>query len=89
MANQIQYSCLKIGTFRQTATLIFPSDDEGRARSAENFSMYNSISYGLLMYNSNSYGLLKKKSARSAEIFSILKLFFSILLKNRPESVCR
>ena len=61
MANQTQFSPLKIGIFRQIVPLIFPSDDEGRARSAEKFSMYDSF----------SYGLLKKKGARSADIVSI------------------
>ena len=49
------------------------------ARSAETFSMYNSL----------SYGLRKKKAARSAETFSKLTSFFSGLRRNRPESVCR
>ena len=48
MANQTQLSALKIGIFRKIASLIFPSDDKGRARSAEIFSIYNSLSYGLL-----------------------------------------
>ena len=43
----------------------FTSDDKGRARSVEHFSIYNSF----------SYGLLKKKGARSAEIFQIWNYF--------------
>ena len=39
-------------------------------------------------YTSSAYGLRKKKGARSAEIFSKLNSCFSILLTNRPESVC-
>ena len=41
MVNQNQFSCLKIGIFRQIVPLIFPSDDKGRARSAENFQYRN------------------------------------------------
>ena len=79
MAYQTQVSSMKICNFRQIVHPIFAWNDQGRARSAEIFSIYNSF----------SYGLLKTKGARSTETFSKLKSFFSILLKSRPESVCR
>ena len=53
--------------------------EEGRARSAETFSIYDSL----------SYGLRKKKAARSAGNFSKLTSIFIGLRRNRPESVCR
>ena len=59
-------SGVKRHTFRQIVLLIVPSDDKGRARSAENFSIYNSF----------SHGLLKKKVASSAE-FEIIFLNFA------------
>ena len=53
---------------------------KGMARAARNVFQYISRF---------SYGFLKKKRARSAENFWSFELFFSILLKNRPESVSR
>jgi len=47
MANQFQVSHFKICTFRQIVPFIFPSDDKGRARSAEKFSMCNSFCLGI------------------------------------------
>ena len=62
------FPILKIGIFRQIVSLIFPSDDKGRARSAENVSIHISF----------SYGMFKKKAAHRAE--KILK--FHIIFLN-------
>ena len=68
MTNQTQFSYLKICIFRQLVPIIFPSDDKGRARSAEKVSILNHI-YLIFLW------LAKKKAARSAENFSNLTSF--------------
>ena len=52
--------------------------EEGRARSGETFSIYNSL----------SYGLRKKKTAQRGKCFKF-DIIFSSWRRNRPESVCR
>ena len=57
----------KIGTSRQIVPLIFPSDDKGRAHSAENVSIYTSF----------SYGLLRKKARAARKRFQIEIIFLN------------
>ena len=55
MANKAQLSCLKIGIFHQIVPPIFLWDDEGHARSAENFYITWPTKFNCLLWKSTFF----------------------------------
>ena len=71
MANQNQFSILKIRIFRQIVPLIFPSDDEGRAKSAEFFSNIANVYLmdSISRLRDNAFLVRRTQTARPFRVF--------------------